>query len=145
MNEDEVQVREVATMAAQMASAFVRHNPVQAGELPKVIEAVYRSLQGIAEGRTEAPTKAQPAVAIRRSVKPDYIVCLEDGQRYKSLKRRLRTHHGMTPEDYRAKGHLESDYPMVAPRYAAERSKLAKSIGLGKARPRKTDEDTNVV
>jgi predicted transcriptional regulator len=123
-------------MAAEIAAAFVRRNNVKADELPKLIEAVYRSLEEIAEGKTEETTK--PAVSIRRSVKPDHIVCLEDGQEYKTLKRHLRAQHGMTPDAYRAKWNLKSDYPMVAPQYAAQRAALAKSIGLGKANRRKS-------
>ena len=91
MNEENVQVRDVTSMAAEIAAAFVSHNKVKADELPMLIEAVYRSLEEIAEGKTKGKTKAKPAVSIRRSVKPDHIVCLEDGQEYKMLKRHLRT------------------------------------------------------
>ena len=139
MNDDEdVQVGDVTTMAAEIAAAFVSHNAVKADEVPEVIKAVHGSLEQIAQGKTEAATTAKPAVPIGRSVKPDYIVCLEDGQKYKSIKRHLRTAHGMTPDDYRARWNLSSDYPMVCPRYAEERAALARSIGLGKTHKRKS-------
>ncbi len=138
MNEENVQVRDVTSMAAEIAAAFVSHNKVKADELPMLIEAVYRSLEEIAVGKAKGKTKAKPAVSIRRSVKPDHIVCLEDGQEYQMLKRHLQTRHGMTPDEYRAKWNLKSDYPMVALQYAAKRAALAKSAGLGKALRRKS-------
>ena len=138
MKEEEVRVSDVTTMAAEIAAAFVGHNSVKADEVPNVIKAVHGSLEQIVQGKTDAPATIKPAVHIRRSVKPDHIVCLEDGRKYKSLKRHLRTQHDMTPGEYRAKWNLKSDYPMVAPRYAEMRSKLAKSIGLGRGRKRKS-------
>jgi len=138
MNEEDVQVRDVTSMAAEIAAAFVSHNKVKGEDLPKLIEAVYRSLEEMTEGKAKKSTKAKPAVAIRRSIKPDHIVCLEDGQEYKTLKRHLQTQHGMTPDEYRARWRLKSDYPLVAPRYSARRAALAKSMGLGKALRRKS-------
>ena len=135
MNEKNVQVRDVMGMTAEIAAAYVSHNKVKGEDLPKLIEVVYRSLEQIADGHTEVAP--EPAVSVRRSVKPDHIVCLEDGQRYKLLKRHLQTQHGMSPDEYRAKWDLKDDYPMVAPRYAANRAALAKSMGLGTARRRK--------
>ena len=136
MNDKSVQVGGVAGMTAEITAAFVSHNKVKGDELPKLIEAVYRTLEEIADGKANEKIKPKPAVSIRRSVRPDHIVCLEDGREYKVLKRHLRTQHGMTPDEYRAKWNLKSDYPLVAPRYAAKRARLARSIGLGKAKAR---------
>lgn len=138
MNNEDVRFSDVTSMAAAIAAAFVSHNTVKADEVTTVIKTVYGSLEQIAEGRTEAPTATKPAVSIRRSVKPDHIVCLEDGRRFKSLKRHLRVEHRLTPDEYRTRWNLGSDYPMVAPQYGAERSALAKSIGLGTGRTRKS-------
>jgi predicted transcriptional regulator len=136
MNEDNVQVRDVTSMAAEIAAAFLSHNTVNTGEVSTVIKLVYESLEQIAEGRTEAPIALKPAVSIHRSIQPDHIVCLEEGRKFRSLKRHLRTEHRMTPDEYRSRWNLSSHYPMVAPEYAAQRSALAKSIGLGKGRTR---------
>ena len=122
-------------MAADVVSAYVSNNPVPTSELPSLIAAVHASLQFVAEGPKEQPKDPLvPAVSIKKSVQPDYIVCLEDGKKFKSLKRHLRTKFDMTPEQYRAKWDLPRDYPMVAPNYASRRSELAKAIGLGQAR-----------
>ncbi len=123
---------DVTTMVVDIIAAFVGHNSVPAAELPSLITSVHKALTAIASGedtRTEEPK--QPAVSVKASVKPDFIVCLEDGRKFKSLKRHLRTKYGMSPEDYRAKWNLPKDYPMVAPTYAAARSNLAKQMGLG--------------
>ena len=141
MNDDEeAQVSDVTTMASEIVAAFVSQNTVKADEVPEVIKAVHGCLQEIVQGKTRAAMTVNPAVPIRGSVKPDYIVCLEDGRKFKSIKRHLRTAHGMTPDDYRARWNLSSDYPMVCPRYAAERAALARSIGLGKGRKQKSAE-----
>jgi predicted transcriptional regulator len=124
-------------LTAQIVSAHIAHNPVAADRLPGVIRDVYKSLASIGEpgGAIAAPTeKAQPAVPIRKSVFPDYIVCLEDGKHLKMLKRHLASSYNLTPEQYRAKWGLEPGYPMVAPNYAEKRSALAKQIGLGTKR-----------
>src|SRR4051812_3984344 len=129
-------------LAADLVSAFVSNNPVPAAELPALIGTVHAALTKTANGSSQQPTeepKKAPAVPIKRSVQPDYLICLEDGKRFKSLKRHLRTVYDLTPEQYRAKWGLPHDYPMVAPNYAAARSELAKSMGLG-ARRRKTPE-----
>src|SRR4051794_5957226 len=129
-------------LAADLVSAFVSNNPVPAAELPALIGTVHAALTKTANGSSQQPTeepKKAPAVSVKKSVQPDYIVCLEDGKRFKSLKRHLRTVYDLTPEQYRAKWGLPADYPMVAPNYAAARSELAKSMGLG-ARRRKTPE-----
>jgi len=128
-------------LAAEIVSAFVSRNSVPAAELPALIGNVHDALAKLANGTPEQAVEAPkaPAVPIKRSVQPDYIVCLEDGKRFKSLKRHLRTVYDLTPDQYRAKWGLPADYPMVAPNYAAARSELAKSMGLG-ARRRKTPE-----
>ncbi len=120
-------------MAADVVSAYVSNNPVPAADLPALIGQVYASLKGISEGTVAAqPEALKPAVPVKKSVTPDFIICLEDGKRFKSLKRHLRVSYGLTADEYRAKWGLPSDYPMVAKNYAAIRSALAKSIGLGR-------------
>lgn len=128
--------RDLVGMASEIVSAYVASNPIQAQDLPSLIRTVHSVLAEIAsnDGVTAAAAAQEPAVPIKKSVTPDYIVCLEDGKKFKSLKRHLRTRYGMTPEDYRAKWNLPHDYPMVAPNYAKERSNLAKRMGLGHAR-----------
>ena len=123
---------EVMEMTADIVSAYVGNNSVSAAELPNLIQSVHRALSGIT-GAPEAPEVApkEPAVPVRRSITPDHLVCLEDGRKFKSLKRHLRTKYNMSPEDYRAKWNLPKDYPMVAPNYAKARSELAKQMGLG--------------
>ena len=124
-------------LAADLVSAFVSNNPVPAAELPALIGTVHAALTKTANGSSQQPTeepKKAPAVSVKKSVQPDYIVCLEDGKRFKSLKRHLRTTYNLTPDHYRAKWGLPPDYPMVAPNYAAARSELAKQFGLGARR-----------
>ncbi|WP_336485898.1 MucR family transcriptional regulator [Methylobacterium nigriterrae] len=122
-------------LAADIVSAFVSNNSVPVTELPGLIASVHGTLNRLsispAEEKAEPLT---PAVSVKRSITPDYIVCLEDGKKFKSLKRHLRTRYDMTPDQYRAKWNLAADYPMVAPNYAAARSELAKSMGLGQQR-----------
>src|SRR4051795_28435 len=128
-------------LAAEIVSAFVSNNSVPMAELPALIGSIHAALTSVATGATEQPAEEPkaPAVSIKKSVQPDYIVCLDDGKRFKSLKRHLRTTYNMTPDQYRAKWGLAHDYPMVAPNYAAARSELAKQMGLG-ARRRKMPE-----
>jgi predicted transcriptional regulator len=123
---------EVIEMTADIVSAYVGNNSVSAADLPNLIQAVHRALAGVSSGAepAEAAPK-EPAVPIRRSITPDYLICLEDGRKFKSLKRHLRTKYNMSPEEYRAKWNLAKDYPMVAPNYAKARSDLAKQMGLG--------------
>ena len=122
-------------LTAQIVSAHIAHNTVEAEQVPGVIRDVYRTLSGIGENGAAAPAeRSQPAVPVKKSVFPDYIVCLEDGKRLKMLKRHLSTAFNLTPEQYRAKWGLEPSYPMVAPNYAEKRSALAKQIGLGTRR-----------
>ena len=136
MNENNVAVNFIE-LAADIVSAYVSNNTVAAGELPSLIGQVYSALQHTA-GAAAAPAAEplNPAVPIRKSVTPDHIVCLEDGKKFKSLRRHLRTHYNLTPDEYRAKWGLPADYPMVAPNYAASRSELAKKMGLGQQRRR---------
>jgi predicted transcriptional regulator len=122
-------------MTASVISAYVASNSVSAHDLPGLIRTVFSTLSEIANHRGGAIENIQePAIAIKKSVTPDYIVCLEDGKKFKSLKRHLRTRYNMTPDEYRAKWGLSHDYPMVAPSYAKERSNLAKRMGLGHSR-----------
>lgn len=122
-------------LAADIISAYVRKNAVRASDLPALIAEVHTALVRIATGADAVVVEAQtPAVPIKKSVLPDFIVCLEDGKKFRSLKRHLRTAYDMTPEQYREKWRLPADYPMVAPNYAAQRSALAKSMGLGQQR-----------
>ena len=125
-------------LTAQIVSAYVGNNPVPAADIPGLINQVHGALSRVSNGVAEAPADApKPAISLKRSVTPEYIVCLEDGKKFKSLKRHLRTQYNMTPEQYREKRNLPADYPMVAPSYAAARSELAKQMGLGQQRRRR--------
>ncbi|MER8401157.1 MucR family transcriptional regulator [Mesorhizobium sp. M0317] len=120
-------------LTADVVSAYVSNNPVPVGDLPALIGQVHAALKGTAGSVSAAePEALKPAVPIKKSVTPDYIISLEDGKKFKSLKRHLSTQHGLTPDEYRAKWGLPADYPMVAPNYAATRSALAKTMGLGR-------------
>ena len=126
-------------LAAEIVSAYVSNNSVPASDLPALIADVHRALNTTHAGANEPePEPLKPAVNPRKSVFPDYIICLEDGKKFKSLKRHLRTHYDLSPEEYRDKWGLAADYPMVAPNYAAARSALAKKMGLGQQRRRKS-------
>ncbi len=125
-------------LTANIVSAYVSNNTVSTAEIPGLIGQVHAALIRISNGAAMAPPEAlKPAVSVKRSVTPEYIVCLEDGKKFKSLKRHLRTQYDMTPERYREKWGLPVDYPMVAPNYAAARSQLAKQMGLGQQRRRR--------
>jgi predicted transcriptional regulator len=125
----------VLELTADVVSAFISKNKIAVTDLPTLIAQVHASLTATAAGKGEAqPQKFEPAVPIKNSVKPDYIICLEDGKKFKSLKRHLQSSYNLTPEEYRKKWGLKYDYPMVAPAYAAKRSELAKSMGLGNLR-----------
>jgi predicted transcriptional regulator len=129
---------ELIDLTAEIVSAYVSNNTVPAADLPALIANVHRALTNTQMGMAEpAPEPLKPAVNPKKSVFPDYIVCLEDGKKFKSLKRHLRTHYDLSPEEYREKWGLAADYPMVAPNYAAARSALAKKMGLGQQRRRK--------
>jgi predicted transcriptional regulator len=126
-------VNDMLRMASEIVSAYVGNNTVQPAQIPDLIQSVYRSLNGV--GQRSAPGEASPtpATSIKKSITPDYLICLEDGKKLKMLKRHLRTVYNMTPQAYRAKWNLPPDYPMVAPNYASQRSAFAKSIGLGRS------------
>ncbi|WP_299481118.1 MucR family transcriptional regulator [uncultured Roseibium sp.] len=124
-------------LTADIVSAYVSNNTVASTDLPSLINEVHTALHKTASASSEPePEPLKPAVPVKKSVMPDYIICLEDGKKFKSLKRHLRTHYNMTPEEYREKWDLGADYPMVAPNYAAARSELAKKMGLGQQRKR---------
>ncbi|MFC7734776.1 MucR family transcriptional regulator [Roseomonas sp. GCM10028921] len=128
----------VLGLTAQIVAAHVSNNPVPVSELSGLIENVHRTLAGLGRPVEVAPpSRPEPAVSVKRSVTPEYLVCLEDGKKLKMLKRHLKTAYNMTPEQYRERWGLPPDYPMVAPAYASHRSSLAKKIGLG-TRPRST-------
>src|SRR5438874_6422764 len=124
------------TLTADIVSAHVSNNSVAVNDLPNLIGNVHSALSGLGTRQEPEPVKPEPRVSIRSSVKPDFIVCLEDGKKLKMLKRHLMTHYNMTPDQYRQKWGLSADYPMVAPNYAEQRRKLAKAIGLGTKRRR---------
>ena len=124
-------------MTVDIVSAYVGNNNVQATDVPGLISSIHAALTQISTGVAEVePEIKEPAVPIRKSITPDFLICLEDGRKFKSLKRHLRTHYNMSPEEYRDKWGLPHDYPMVAPNYAAARSALAKKMGLGQQRRR---------
>jgi MucR family transcriptional regulator, transcriptional regulator of exopolysaccharide biosynthesis len=125
-------------LTAEIVSAYVSNNTVPAGEIPSLINQVHAALSRVSGKSGEGPHEPlKPAVSVKKSITPEYIVCLEDGKKFKSLKRHLRTQYNMTPEQYREKWGLSADYPMVAPNYAAARSQLAKQMGLGQQRRRR--------
>ncbi len=121
-------------LTAQIISAYVSHNNVSAADLPALMGTVHQNLSMLNAGDSAPAARPDPAVPVRRSIMPDYIVCLEDGKKLKMLKRHLKTAYNLTPDQYRERWGLSADYPMVAPNYAKQRSKLAKQIGLGTAR-----------
>jgi predicted transcriptional regulator len=129
----EIEMKEtLITLTSDIVAAHVSNNDVAVTDLPSLITNVYQALANLGETPVVEEVKPQPAVAIRNSIKPDYIVCLEDGKKLKMLKRYLRTNFNMSPEEYRARWGLAADYPMVAPNYAEKRRDLAKKIGLGR-------------
>jgi predicted transcriptional regulator len=125
-------------LTAEIVSAYVSNNTVAAGEIPALISQVHSALARVSGNSNDTPSEPlKPAVSVKKSITPEFIVCLEDGKKFKSLKRHLRTQYNMTPEQYRDKWSLGADYPMVAPNYAAARSQLAKQMGLGQQRRRR--------
>ena len=134
-NQAEIQ-ETLITLTADIVAAHVSNNSVAVSDLPLLINNVHSALSGLGTPVVVPEVKQEPAVSVRASIKPDYIVCLEDGKKLKMLKRHLMTHYQMTPEQYRAKWNLPADYPMVAPNYAEQRRTLAKKIGLGTKRRR---------
>ncbi|MFT4077872.1 MucR family transcriptional regulator [Rhodomicrobium lacus] len=128
---------ELVEFTTQIISAYVSNNAVVAGDLPSLIGEVHSALTRASSNVVAVPKEElKPAVAVKKSLTPDYIICLEDGKKFKSLKRHLRTHYNMSPEEYREKWGLEPNYPMVAPKYAEARSNLAKKMGLGQRKGR---------
>jgi len=124
---------DVVSLTADLVAAYVSNNSVPSDQLPGIIGSVHQSLSDLVSGdKPSQPEPQKPAVPVKKSVTPDFIISLEDGKKFKSLKRHLATQYGMTPTEYRAKWKLPADYPMVAPNYAATRSALAKELGLGK-------------
>lgn len=127
---------ELIKFASEIVAAYVSNNPTPISELPGMIRSIHATLGGLAgAGNAEMATTQKPAIAVKKSVTPEYIVCLEDGKKLKMLKRYLRSRYGLSPEEYRSKWGLAADYPMVAPNYAAQRSEFAKKIGLGRSAP----------
>ena len=131
---DPITREDLLRITTKVVTAYVGNNTLADIQITDVIQSVYDSLEGLSNGTPVSKVKQKPAVPIKRSITPDYIVCLEDGKQLKMLKRYLRTTHGMTPDEYRSKWGLPTDYPMVAPNYAKKRSAFAKEIGLGKRR-----------
>ena len=127
---------EFIELTAQIVAAYVSRNVLQVADLPNLINTVRQSLSSLGQPQeqTEPPVDLKPAVSIKKSVTPEYIICLEDGKKLKMLKRHLASSYGMTPDEYRAKWNLPADYPMVAPNYAKQRSDLALKLGLGRSR-----------
>lgn len=124
---------ELVELSADIVSAYVGHNALSVADLPKLIAEVHGALKNLkSNGAASVPVELKPAVPIRKSIAPDYLICLEDGKKFKSLKRHLRTHYDLSPEQYREKWGLPADYPMVAPNYSETRSRLAKDNGLGR-------------
>jgi predicted transcriptional regulator len=129
---DKTSAGDLLRMTAEVAAAYVGNNPVAAAQLPEVIKTIHASISALDGGAPVGASGLKPIVPIKKSITPDYIICLEDGKKLKMLKRHLRTSYGLTPEEYRIKWGLPADYPMVAPNYAEQRSAFAKKIGLGR-------------
>ena len=134
MDNQENPAEVIVALTADIVSAHVSNNSVAVSDLPTLIQNVHNALTGLGKVQEEPVAKQEPAVSVRSSIKPDYVVCLEDGLKMKMLKRHLMTDHQMTPDQYRQKWGLGADYPMVAPNYAEQRRTLAKKIGLGTKR-----------
>src|SRR6195952_4262109 len=135
----ELAAKSFIDLTASIVSAYLSNNPTPASDIPSLISQIHAALLKVSTGRIDAPSEpAKPAVSVKKSMTADYLVCLEDGKRFKSLKRHLRTQYGITPEQYREKWGLPPDYPMVAPNYAVARSQLAKQMGLGQQRRRRS-------
>ena len=132
MRDNNLERKRLITLTSDIIAAHVINNDVDAGELPLLITNVYGALAVLGQSQTEAEERPEPAVSIRASVKPDYVVCLEDGKKMKMLKRHLRTDHDMTPQEYRMRWNLPVSHPLVAPGYSEKRRELAKKSGLGR-------------
>ncbi|MDE2184446.1 MAG: MucR family transcriptional regulator [Alphaproteobacteria bacterium] len=137
-DQDDTRSSDLLKLATDIVAAYVSNNPLPVGELPAMIKSVHATLGGLAgTSGPEAVTSQKPAISIKKSITPEYLVCLEDGKKLKMLKRYLRSRYGLSPDQYRAKWGLPADYPMVASNYAAQRSEFAKKIGLGRSAPEK--------
>jgi predicted transcriptional regulator len=130
----ELKKEELLALTAEIVSSHVANNSVAMGELPQLIEQVFGTLNSLSSADGAKEARPEPAVPIKKSITPNYMVCLEDGKKLKMLKRHLKTQYDMTPEQYRERWNLPADYPMVAPNYANQRRELAKKIGLGRSR-----------
>lgn len=147
MNENEIEKEKptivgsekLVGLTADITAAYVSNNNVDLNDVEGLINNIYSALSSAANGKSSNENKQVPAIAVAKSISQDYIICLEDGKKFKSLKRHLRTHYNLSPEEYRDKWNLPLDYPMVAPNYAAARSKLAKNMGLGHKGRRKAN------
>lgn len=128
---DDFDPKVILRFASDIVAAYVRNNPLAVEDIPDMLRMVHDTLDGLGQGQQSSTINQDPAVAIADSITQDYLICLEDGKKLKMLKRYLRSQYSLSPEEYRAKWRLPADYPMVAPSYAAQRSKLAKKIGLG--------------
>lgn len=137
MAEKKKGTQNIMGLTAKIVASHVSNNPVPVGDLPQMISEVYKTLEVLDAPEPPPAPKPVPAVSIKKSVTPDFVICLEDGRKLKMLKRHLKTAYNMTPEEYRAKWGLPADYPMVAPNYAKRRQQLAKKIGLGRSRKKK--------
>ncbi|MGD0192480.1 MAG: MucR family transcriptional regulator [Rhizomicrobium sp.] len=127
---------ELLKFASDIVAAYVANNPIPVSDIPGMIRSIHATLGGLSGGMpVEGPNSQKPAIPVKKSITPEYIICLEDGKKLKMLKRYLRSRYSLTPEEYRAKWGLPADYPMVAPNYAAQRSEFAKKIGLGRTAP----------
>lgn len=136
MNDHSARADDLLRLASDIVAAYVSNNPIPVAEVPGMIKSVHATLGGLTGGvPADVSTAQKPAINVKKSVTPEYIVCLEDGKKLKMLKRYLRSRYNMTPDEYRAKWGLPADYPMVAPNYAAQRSEFAKKIGLGRGAP----------
>ncbi len=135
----DIQPQELVELTSEIVSAYVANNKIPSAELPEVIASVHTALRKLDEKKAPEPEKPTPLMPIKKTITPDYLVSLEDGRRYKSLKRHL-SGRGLSPQEYREKWGLPKDYPMVAPNYAKQRSELAKALGLGQQRRKKTAE-----
>jgi predicted transcriptional regulator len=134
----EIQPQELVELTSEIVSAYVANNKIPSAELPEVIASVHTALRGLEEKKQAEPEKPTPLMPIKKTITPDHLISLEDGRRYKSLKRHL-SGRGLTPAEYREKWGLPKDYPMVAPNYAKQRSELAKALGLGQQRRKKAE------
>lgn len=136
-NKNQSNSSEIMQMAVDIVSAYVGNNSISAAQVPEVINSVYASLSALGDAANGPTETLKPAVPIRRSITPDFLICLEDGKKLKMLKRHIRAVYGLSPEEYRMKWGLPADYPMVAPNYAIQRSNFAKQIGLGRKKGEK--------